>query len=64
MSSKPCGDDRVGGIVEFPLLDLSKASANVYGKRAVDGYTDHAVSWVPEALEEGLGFTHTLKVAG
>jgi len=51
----------VDGIVEFPLLDHGKASANVYGKRAVDGYTDHAVGWVPEALEKGLGFTHTLK---
>jgi len=42
MLSKPCGDNGVAAI-KFPLLDLSKPSADVSGKRIVDSHTGHAV---------------------
>ena len=59
MFSKPYRDDRVGDIVEVPLMNLRKVSANVFGKRAVDGYMDHAVGWMPETLAIGLCFALT-----
>ena len=37
----------------------SAKSVPVFGKRAVDGYTDHAVGRMPETLEIGLCFALT-----
>jgi len=60
MLSEPRGDDGVV-VIKLPLLDLSKASANVLGKRTVDGHTGHAVGWMFETLEIGLGFAFSLE---
>jgi len=56
MLSEPCGDDRTSVLVELPLQDLGKASAYVFRKRAVDGYTGHAAGWMAETIEMWLGF--------
>jgi len=64
MFSKPRGDDRVGVIIELPLLDLGKASANVFGKRVTDGNMGHVVSWMSETLEIGFGFAFSLEGGG
>ena len=54
MFSKPVGDDRLA-VCELPLLDLGKASANVFRKGAIDGNADHALGGVSETLEIGPG---------
>ena len=59
MHSKPGRDDRMAVGWELPFLNLSKFSDNVFWKRAIDGYTGHAVSWMSEALEIGFHFIHT-----
>jgi len=48
---KPHGDDVMAVVCELPLLDFGKASANVFGKRTVDGYMGYAVGWVSKPLE-------------
>ena len=63
MLAVPSGDDGVAAI-KLPFLDLSKASANIFGKRAVDAHTGHAVGWVSETFEMGLGFAFSLEGSG
>jgi len=60
MFSKPCGDDRVT-ICELPLLDLSKACADVFGEGAIDCDAGRSVGWVSESLEIGLGLAFSLE---
>ena len=54
-------DDRVKGSLKLPFLDLSKACANVSWESAIDGYAGHTVGWMPEPLEIGFRFSHTLE---
>ena len=53
MFSKLRGYDRMGVIIELPLLDLGKASDTVFGKWAVDD----DMGWMSETFEIGLCFT-------
>ena len=64
MPSKSGRDDRMAVGCELPFLNLGKSSANVFWKRAIDGYMGHAVSWMSEALEIGFRFTHAPEWGG
>ena len=58
MPSKPGWDERMAGSLKLQFLNLGEAFAYVFGERAI--YC-HAVSRMPEPLEVGFGFTHTLE---
>ena len=67
MPSKPGRDDRMTGSLKHPFLNLSEACTYVPGESAIDGYTGHMVSRMPEPLQIGFRFTHTLagcRIAG
>ena len=61
MPSKPGRDDRVAVSLKLPFLDLGKPSANVSGESPIDFHVGHMVAWMPEPLEIGFCFTHTLE---
>ena len=64
MPSKPGRNDRMAGSLKLPFMNLGKSSANVFWKRAIDCYTDHAVSRMSEPLEKWFRFTHALEGGG
>ena len=55
---KPGGDDGMAGSLKLPFLNLGEDCAYVFGKRAIDCYTGHAVSRMSELLEIGFRLTH------
>ena len=61
MPAKPGRDDRMAGSLKLPILNLGEACACVFGERAINCHAGHAVSLMPEPLEIGFGFTHTLE---
>ena len=61
MPSKPGRDDRMAGSLKLPFLNLGETCAYVFGERAINCHAGHAVSRMPEPLEIGFGFTHTLE---
>ena len=61
MPSKPGRDDRMAGSLKLPFLNLGETCAYVFGERAINCHAGHAVSQMPEPLELGFGFTHTLE---
>ena len=61
MPSKPGRDDRMAGSLKLPFLNLGETCAYVFGERAINCQAGHAVSRMPEPLEIGFGFTHTLE---
>ena len=61
MPSKPGRDDRKAGSLKLPFLNLGEACSYVFWERAINCQAGHAVSRMPEPLEIGFGFTHTLE---
>ena len=55
MLSKSGGDDRVNPLFKLPLLDLSKAGADILREMVVNCNPGHAMDGVPEPLEIQLG---------
>ena len=51
----------MAGSLKLPFLNLGEACAYVFGERATNCHAGHAVSRMPEPLEIGFGFTHTLE---
>ena len=60
MFSKPRRDNSVA-VCELPLLDLGKASANVFRKGTFDGHAGHAVGGVSETIEVWLGVAQAVE---
>ena len=61
MPSKPGRDDRMAGSLNLPFMNLGEACAYGFGERAINCHAGHALSWMPEPLQIGFGFTHTLE---
>ena len=61
MPSKPGRDDKMTGSLKLQFLDLSEACTYIPGESAIDNYAGHMVGRMPEPLEIGFRFTHTLE---
>ena len=61
MPSKPGRDDQMAGSIKPSFLNLGETCAYVFWERAINCHAGHAVSRMPEPLEIGFGFTHTLE---
>ena len=61
VASKPGWVHWVESLRKRPFVNLREPSADICGKRTIDGDAGHAVTWVPEPLEIGLGFPFPLE---